>query len=88
MLEEITKPETEKRGRGRPKGSGRGLDACQRAINSRTRRKLNGEKRVEVILGEEAHLALRYFQKMQPDATIREIIESALIEAENRNRLR
>lgn len=88
MEAENQKPDAEKRGRGRPKGSGRGLDASQRAANSRTRRKLNGEKRVEVILGEDAHLALRLLLKTKPDATIREIIESALVEAEKRIRLR
>lgn len=88
MEAEITKPDAEKRGRGRPAGSGLGLTASRRAAVSRRKRRLEGEKRIEVMIGEDARLALMFLQKLKPDATIREIIENALIDTEKRSRMR
>lgn len=98
MENENTKPDTEKRGRGRPKGSGRGLSATQRALNSRMRRSLDGGKRLEVVLSQDAYVALKILQGEMGVETYRDVIETLLINSVNpdaakgaqltRNRLR
>lgn len=79
MTSNPTKPTAGQRKKGRPEGSGRGLSAVQRAVESRLSRQLSGGKRLEVVLSQEAYLALRILKHRMGAATYKDVVEALLL---------